>query len=499
MKMESRFQNSFRRPSLVHSSYEWSNEDIILLIGLIFLLVVRLGAIYVTPLELGVDEAQYWVWSQDLSFGYYSKPPLIAWIIGISHTILGHSSFGVRIFAPLIQFFITLVLWRCAYRLYDDSPRAGRIGRISALLWALMPAVSLGSAVISTDTPMLLFWCLALYLVLPSNSVTHLSSRKYFLVGFIVGFAMLAKYAGAYFLLCASLWLVAGHISSYSKRFLCLLTLLSGAFLIMLPNIIWNLNNGLVTFIHLSENANLSMPSYSFDGVIDFWQSQIFVFGPLSLVCFFAAIFRWQKHSVFLLIFCVPILVIISIQAYLKESNANWAIVAYPAVTLLVAGWLGNFSRQLLSTTTICVNFFIGVIIISVTVTGHLGKLTPESDPLRRVRGWQALASDLETQIKINNIKTIIADRRATAAILKWYFYEDQVQVTVYNSDNEPKNHFELKFNYNSNLPSPLIALTQNQQTPSIEGVDWTGMVGTSNHQISKNRYRKYYFYLGNN
>ena len=218
--MESRFQNSFRRPSLVHSSYEWSNEDIILLIGLIFLLVLRLGAIYVTPLELGVDEAQYWVWSQDLSFGYYSKPPLIAWIIGISHTILGHSSFGVRIFAPLIQFFITLVLWRCAYRLYDDSPRAGRIGRISALLWALMPAVSLGSGVISTDTPMLLFWCLALYLVLPSNSVTHLSSRKYFLVGFIVGFAMLAKYAGAYFLLCASLWLVAGHISSYSKRFL---------------------------------------------------------------------------------------------------------------------------------------------------------------------------------------------------------------------------------------------------------------------------------------
>ena len=497
--MESRFQNSFRQPRIGHASYEWSKKDVILLIGLLFLLSIRLIAIYVTPLELGVDEAQYWVWSQDLSFGYYSKPPLIAWIIGISHTLLGHSSFSVRVFAPLFQFFITLVLWRCAYKLHDDTPRAGRIGRISALLWALMPAVSLGSAVISTDTPMLLFWCLALYVVLPSNSVTHLSSRKYFLAGLAIGLAMLSKYAGAYFLLCSSLWLVAGHVSSYSKRFLCLLTLLSGGLLIMTPNLVWNVDNGFVTIIHLSENANLSLPSYSFDGVIDFWQAQIFVFGPLSLVCFFSAIFKWQKHSLFLLIFCIPVLVIISIQAYLKESNANWAIVAYPAATLLVAGWLGNFSRNTLSSATISINFLISIIVICVTVTGQLGKLTPESDPLRRVRGWQALASDLETQIKINNIKTIIADRRATAAILKWYFHKDQLHITVYDSDNNPQNHFELKFNYNASLPSPIVAIVQNQQIPSIKGIDWIGMIGTSNHQIARNRYRKYYFYLGNN
>ena len=289
-KMGSRFQNHFTQPSMMHASYEWARADIILFVGLVCLLIARLVALYITPLELGVDEAQYWVWSQDLSFGYYSKPPLIAWIIGISHALFGHSSFGVRVFAPIIQFIITLILWRCAYRLYDDNPRAGKIARIAALLWALMPAVSLGSAIISTDTPMLLFWCIALYLLLPSNSVTHLSSRKFLLAGLVVGFAMLSKYAGAYFLLCSAIWLVTGHVSSYSKRFVCLLTLLSGSLLVMMPNLIWNLENGLVTIIHLSENANLSLPSYSLAGVIDFWQAQIFVFGPLSLVCFFAAI-----------------------------------------------------------------------------------------------------------------------------------------------------------------------------------------------------------------
>ena len=28
--------------------------------------------------NLSFDEAQYWAWSQDFAFGYYSKPPLVA-------------------------------------------------------------------------------------------------------------------------------------------------------------------------------------------------------------------------------------------------------------------------------------------------------------------------------------------------------------------------------------------------------------------------------------
>ena len=42
---------------------------------------IRLAAILASPLELGVDEAQYWLWGQSLDFGYYSKPPLIGWFL----------------------------------------------------------------------------------------------------------------------------------------------------------------------------------------------------------------------------------------------------------------------------------------------------------------------------------------------------------------------------------------------------------------------------------
>ena len=46
--------------------------------------LLRLLTLFGTPLELYPDEAQYWLWSRTLAFGYYSKPPLIAWSIWAS-------------------------------------------------------------------------------------------------------------------------------------------------------------------------------------------------------------------------------------------------------------------------------------------------------------------------------------------------------------------------------------------------------------------------------
>ena len=116
-----------------------------------------------------------------------------------------------------------------------------------------------------------------------------------------------------------------------------------------------------------------------------------------------------------------------------------------------------------MSAITIFVNSVISITVISIVITGHLGKLTPESDPLRRVRGWHALSTDLGMQIDLNKARTIIADRRATAAILKWYFFNEPVNITVYDDDKKPSNHFELKFSYNSEFPSPIIAITQSK------------------------------------
>ena len=51
------------------------------------LLLFRLVYAAWLPLDLVHDEAYYWDWSRQLDFGYYSKPPMVAWLIRLATSV----------------------------------------------------------------------------------------------------------------------------------------------------------------------------------------------------------------------------------------------------------------------------------------------------------------------------------------------------------------------------------------------------------------------------
>ena len=93
------------------------------------LTLARLVALFTTPLELYPDEAQYWLWSRTLDFGYYSKPPMIAWTIWATTAVGGDAEAWVRVSACLFQAGATLVVFLIGRRLY--SPTVGFAARHS--------------------------------------------------------------------------------------------------------------------------------------------------------------------------------------------------------------------------------------------------------------------------------------------------------------------------------------------------------------------------------
>src|SRR5688572_7590319 len=53
------------------------------------------------PIDLAPDEAHYWDWSRHLDWSYYSKGPLVAWMIRASCTLFGDVMPAVRFPAVL--------------------------------------------------------------------------------------------------------------------------------------------------------------------------------------------------------------------------------------------------------------------------------------------------------------------------------------------------------------------------------------------------------------
>src|SRR5689334_11667584 len=67
--------------------WAWRLAALFLIVGISLLRVFYL--ISNCPLDLAPDEAHYWQWSQHLDWSYYSKGPLVAYLIRLSTWLLG--------------------------------------------------------------------------------------------------------------------------------------------------------------------------------------------------------------------------------------------------------------------------------------------------------------------------------------------------------------------------------------------------------------------------
>ena len=77
--------------------------------SILALILLKIGAVFFTNFSLYGDEAQYWLWSKELDFGYYSKPPLLAWFLFGHTAFFGDSFFSLKMFPLLVYFLIFLL------------------------------------------------------------------------------------------------------------------------------------------------------------------------------------------------------------------------------------------------------------------------------------------------------------------------------------------------------------------------------------------------------
>jgi len=473
--------------------------NLAVLTGLVLVAMARSLALWLSPLELGVDEAQYWLWSQTFDFGYFTKPPMTSWIIAVTHALFGHESWAVRIAAPWLHLATALLLWRSAAWLFGRAA-----GRWAGVIWMLLPAVSLGSFVISTDTPLLFFWTLALLLVVAIQTGRMRAAKGMILAGFAIGCGMLAKYAALYFALGMGLFWVwmafkPGARTDGVRLSLTHLLLFLGAMLLAAsPNLIWNLLHDFATVRHLGDNANLARQSYNLSGSLAFVAAQFLTAGPLSFALMLLILRSSRRSTADRMLLCLsmPPLAAMTVQAFLSEANANWALTAMPALTLWLAGWITR-NRAVWGWAATGINAAIGGVLLLVVSAGSLGPLTPQSDPLRRLRGWQALSTDVATALQGAGAQTVIADRRATAASLNWYFYDRGVTILVNDADGVPSNHFEANHAWQPAAGRTVLLLDGRATPPQIDGIDWLGLVVKSDVAISKTRQRTLYIYAG--
>ena len=297
----------------------------------------RLIVLIATPLSLHPDEAQYWTWSRGLDWGYFSKPPLVAWAIAATTALFGNDPWAVRLSAPFAHAGAACALFALGRRMYGDAA-----GWWAGVSWLLIPGVWLSSLLITTDALLLPLWAAALFT--GWRWVETRTLRWALLTGALVGLGALAKYAMLYFPICAALaavWSPTVRRAIFSTHGLAAL---GAAGLVLAPNLAWNAAHDFETVAHTAANADWRGDLLNFDQLGAFLGDQFAVAGVLAaglvwLIVEFARGLRpLDDRARFLLAFVAPPLILIIVQALISRAHGNWAASAYPAAIVLIAG-----------------------------------------------------------------------------------------------------------------------------------------------------------------
>ena len=331
------------RPHHFHQSF--------LLLAALLGLRLLAGALF--PLSISGDEAYYWDWGRHLAWGYYSKPPMIGWLMGLSEMLIGGQA-GIRVMAAVLATVATTNLVLLARHLFDDRVALFTLGCI-----AVTPAFVPLSLLLTIDPPLAAFWSGTLlcgWLLLRPETTRQSDfsgpgrphTCLWLLLLICLGGAHLTKQMGW---LLPLLLLLAAFAIGTPRRRIGILALVGGlSYLALVPNLLWNAQHDWILFGHTASHLSSSAVPISrhLARFFEFLGSQMLLLSPalfiLSLMACWRAIRNWKATPAgirYLLVLAVPGLTVFLILALKQRVLPNWPLVFWlPMIPLAAAeGW----------------------------------------------------------------------------------------------------------------------------------------------------------------
>lgn len=405
----------FKRKTLLFS--------LLLLKAIILLFLVTQYEIHLAP-----DEAQYWTWSQQLDWGYYSKPPGIAWQIALTTALFGNTELGVRIGAILICFFLALAV----YQLALASRLSPKEAFWAALVMAFSPLGMYLSMASTTDVGAILFFTLGAVTI--AKGIDH--GPNYLLTGFWILCGALYKWVAFIF------WpfvLIALLFYPALRRW----SLLGGiaiSLLAFVPTLYWNSLHDFATFKHVASTVGGGQKGNFFD----FLAAQIGLLSPIFFILLILGLIFVIKEGKSRLYFCAffPAAVAIYLLAALsKKMQPNWAAYLYPPGMVLIA-WFGMRRHIWLYLGLILSIFLVALAVAIPWMQVHSISAIPyRVNPFRQSLGWNKLEHILNKEGYRSERDFLFSDKYQGASLLSFYSPR-QKRAYFFNLGQARKNQF---------------------------------------------------------
>jgi hypothetical protein len=426
--------------SVPPSRWRWRLLAALLILGAAALHIVYL--ISDCPLDLVPDEAHYWDWSRHLDWSYYSKGPLVAWVIRAScelagpwsEHLIGSQMLAVRLPAVICGALLLTSLYILTVQIYGRERWAVAVVALALTL----PLIAAGSSLMTIDAPYTCAWGWAL--VLAHQAIFRPNRWAWPLAGLVLGFGILAKYTMILFVPAVGLYLLT--TPAYRRQLLqqgfwimCLI----GAVL-CLPIVIWNMQHDWVSLHHVSGQAGVSNHGIIWLGPLNYLGTQFLMLLGFWFVAWAAAMIAhrpWKETDPGIRYLWWTSAAMFGVFAAFSLKTAeepNWPVTAYLSGIVLGTGWVIRQFRspiewyRRLSIASLSAACLLGLLVtlvmhrsdiarpVLLRISGQPSEKHPlpmrRFDPTCRLRGWHYLGSELDricAELRAEGIEPVLA------------------------------------------------------------------------------------------
>jgi hypothetical protein len=304
-------------------------------------------------LDLAPDEAHYWDWSRHLDWSYYSKGPLVAYLIRLgcalagpwSERLIATDMLAVRLPATVCGSLLLVSLYVLTIQVYANP----RLACAVVALALTLPVLAAGATLMTIDAPYTCCWGWAL--VFGYQAAVKRSAWAWPAAGLAVGLGILAKYTMVLWLPSLGLFLLT---SAAHRRLLLrpgFWVAVGVAFVCSLPIVGWNARHGWVTFRHVGGQAGMH-ETVHWLGPLHFVAVQFALLLGYWFVVWAAAMVQhrpWREADVgvrYLWWMSAPMFLTFFLFGFKTGGGeANWPITAYVSGLVLAVAWLAEQLR----------------------------------------------------------------------------------------------------------------------------------------------------------
>jgi Dolichyl-phosphate-mannose-protein mannosyltransferase len=293
------------------------------------------------------DEFYYIECSKHLAFGYVDQPPLSILLLAVSRTLFGESILAIRIFSYITGSATVFVSGLIARELNGK-----RFAQILTALSALFCGVMLGvSNFFSMNSLDILFSATALYLII--RLIKSNDKRIWYPIGIVFGLGLENKLS----FLFLGFGLAAGMLLTKERKYyLCkeLYLAVLTAFLLFLPNIIWQIANHYPTLEFMRNASAWKIVRMT---PLQFFLGSLMELNPAYIVLLASAVYflfidrDGKKFALIGLVYIVLFTVFV-----INHGKPYYMGIIYPAVIgagavgaeVLIERYLNNWARSAL-------------------------------------------------------------------------------------------------------------------------------------------------------